>query len=74
MTNLKAIEQKELELHRVRTKVISFKQLVQSVYDSGVMTYEQWQALDLAAQVSDDYNDSLTLNKLTIIFSNNQLN
>ena len=74
MTNLRLIEDQEMELHRIRTKVVSFKILVQSVYDSGVMTYEQWQALDLAAQVSDDYNDALTLNKLTVLFSNNNLN
>ena len=74
MINLKSIEDQEIKMHRIRTKVITFKSLVQKVYDSGNMTYEQWQALDLASQVSDDYNDSLTLNKLTALFSNVNLN
>ena len=71
MINLESIEEQEMRLHRVRTKVITFKQLVQTVYDSGSMTYDKWQALDLASRTSDDYNDSLTLNKLTVLFSMN---
>ena len=35
MINLESIEEQEMRLHRVRTKVITFKQLVQTVYDSG---------------------------------------
>lgn len=68
MNNLQAIEDQELRLHRIRTKLVTFKQLVQVVYDNKSMTYEQFLELNLAALVSDDYNDSLTLNKLTIIF------
>jgi hypothetical protein len=73
-SQLNALEEQEMKLHRIRIKVVTFKQLVQAVYDSGSMSYEQWNCLEVAAQVSEDYNDSLTLNKLTVIFPNTNLN
>jgi peptide methionine sulfoxide reductase MsrA len=68
MNNLQALENQEMRLHRIRTKVVAFKELVQVVYQNEVMTYDQFLELNLAAQVSSDYNDALTLNKLTCIF------
>jgi hypothetical protein len=71
---LNSIENNEMKLHRIRTKVVTFKQLALKVFESNAMTYDQFLELDIAAQVSDDYNDALTLNKLTVLFSNNNLN
>ena len=61
-------EQRQLRLHRIRTKLVTFKELVKEVFKTKSMTLEQFAELNIAAQVSSDYQDSLTLNKLTVIF------
>ena len=61
-------EQRQLRLHRIRTKLVTFKELVKEVFKTKSMTLEQFVELNIAAQVSSDYQDSLTLNKLTVIF------
>jgi hypothetical protein len=66
-TQLQAVEDNEMKLHRIRTKVLTFKQLLAVVFEEQSWDYQQWLELDLACRVSDDYNDSLTLNKLTCI-------
>ena len=72
---LQAIENKELRLHKIRTKLITFKELaIRFMQNPDDMTQEQWYELDLAARVSDDVNDSLYLNKLTTIFPSKYLN
>lgn len=66
---LSNIENTEMTLHRIRLGLISFKELVKPVLKNNAMSYEQFEELNLAAQVSNDYNDSLTLNKLTVLFA-----
>jgi hypothetical protein len=79
MNNIQAsalhdIENHEMTLHRIRTQVLSFKVLAQKVIVKSEMSHEDFIYLLEAARVSPDYNDALTLNKLTVLFSNNNLN
>lgn len=65
---LQAIEERELRLHRIRKGLITFKALVNTVEKNQSMTYEQFFDLQVAVIASTDYNDSLTLNKLTVLY------
>lgn len=65
---LKVIEEREMRLHRIRKGLITFKVLANNVEKNQAMTYEQFLDLQVAAIASNDYNDSLTLNKLTVLF------
>lgn len=65
---LSNIETKEMTIHRIRLGLVSFKELVKPVFENNAMSHKQFLELDVAAQVSNDYNDSLTLNKLTVVF------
>lgn len=65
---LQAIEEREMRLHRIRKGLITFKTLANSIEKNQAMTYEQFLDLQVAAIASNDYNDSLTLNKLTVLY------
>ncbi len=51
--------------------MINFKALAIMVMTKGFMTTDEFLVLNECAQVSADYNDSLTLNKLTVVFNIN---
>jgi hypothetical protein len=61
-------DHEQMKLHRIKMKVLSFKELVKEVYKTNTMSHDQFFYLNEAAKMSDDFNDSLTLNKLTCIF------
>lgn len=63
-----AKEAQQLRIHRIRMKLVSFQELVKPVIDNKAMSYEQFLELNIAATVSSDYNDALTLNKLTVLY------
>lgn len=65
--NIQAIEENEMKLHRIRTKVVTFKQLALIITEKQSWDYQEFLELELAARVSDDYQDALTLNKMTCI-------
>lgn len=66
--DLAAIEERELRLHRIRKGLITFKAIAATVERQQSMTYEQFLDLQVAAIASSDYNDALTLNKLTVLY------
>ncbi len=70
--DLNALEALETEIHRARQGLINFKALAIKVMDSGEMTHADFLILDAAALASPDFNDSLTLNKMTILFALNE--
>lgn len=77
MTNLQVlqvIEEHEVKLHRIRLGALSFKVLALEVIAKQSMSHSDFVYLLEAARISNDYNDSLTLNKFTCIFSENKLN
>jgi hypothetical protein len=67
-SELCAKEFQELRIHRIRTKKITFREIVEPVLKAKSMSYEQFLELKIAAHVSDDYNDALLLNKLTVLY------
>lgn len=71
---LDALEEREMRLHRIKKGLISFQSLALPVFKAQAMSYEQYLDLQVAAIASNDYNDSLTLNKLTIMFPVPSLN
>jgi hypothetical protein len=69
MVDINELESLELQLHKARQNQLNFKTLAFKVFESGVMTYSEFQVLNEAAKASPDYNDALTLNKLTTILN-----
>lgn len=67
-------EAQQLKIHRIRMKLILFEELSKPVLEAKTMSYEQFLELNMAAVVSNDYNDSLTLNKLTVLYPVPSLN
>ncbi len=69
-TLLNSVETLELEIHRAKTGLVDFKPLAMRCFDKGEMTHGEFLILNAAAEVSKDFNDCLTLNKMTILFNN----
>jgi hypothetical protein len=64
--NLNQIENQALQLHRVRTGLVSFKELYKVIIKNKCMNKNEFNQLLEAARVSPNYNDSITLNNLVI--------
>jgi hypothetical protein len=63
-----AKEAQQLRIHRIRLKLVTFQELVKPVLENKSMSYEQFLELNIACCVSDNYNDALMLNKLTVLY------
>jgi hypothetical protein len=63
--NLRLIEENELRIHKIRTQLITFKDLVKQL-DLNNITHENYVELEIAANLSKDFKDAITFNHLTV--------
>lgn len=65
---MKNSDEMQLQLHRARMGLISFKKMAAEILNKQSMSHEEFLILNEAALKSDDYQDSITLNNMTIAF------
>jgi hypothetical protein len=55
-----------MQLHRIRTGLVSFKSIYKAIVKKGFMTLSDFNELNEAAMISTNYNDSILSHNLVL--------